>query len=259
MTALHDKRALVLGGGTGIGRSVATLFSRQGAQVAVLEVSPEKCEDLRADECNFEVVQGDASGAAANSQAVARCEERFGGIDILVNCVGIFDFYRGLGDLTSEQLDGAFEEIFAVNVRSSLHATHAALPSLRRSRGSVILTESTSGYYPGRGGVLYVSSKFAVRGIRISLAHDLAPKVRVNSVAPGGTVGSQLSGLRALDEDGRQLGGPDRAASIAARTPLQVALNGDDHAWSYLFLASSHSRGMTGEVLHSDGGWGIRG
>ena len=77
---------------------------------------------------------------------------------------------------------------------------------LRRTGGSVVLTVSTSGFYPGRGGVLYVASKFAVRGCVIALAHELAPEVRVNGVAPGGTLGTELTGPASLDLDGQVLG-----------------------------------------------------
>jgi NAD(P)-dependent dehydrogenase (short-subunit alcohol dehydrogenase family) len=89
------------------------------------------------------------------------------------------------------------DEMFTVNVKSHPHAVKAALPALRRgARGSVILTESTSAYYPGRGGVLYVSSKFAVRGLVAALAHELAPEIRVNGVAPGGTLCIPMAGSR---------------------------------------------------------------
>jgi NAD(P)-dependent dehydrogenase (short-subunit alcohol dehydrogenase family) len=123
----------------------------------------------------------------------------------------------------------------------------------------VVLTESTSAYYPGRGGVLYVSAKFAVRGLVTALAHELAPDVRVNGVAPGGTLHTDLRGLDSLGLAGRRLDDtPDRARSLAARVPLGVALTGADHAWSYVFLASDRSRGITGGVTHPDGGIGVK-
>ena len=77
-----------------------------------------------------------------------------------------------------------------VNVKSQLVSVRAALAELRQARGSVVLTVSTSGFYPGCGGVLYVASKFAVRGCVVALAHELAPQVRVNGVAPGRTLGT---------------------------------------------------------------------
>ena len=109
---------------------------------------------------------------------------------------------------------------------------------LRTANGpSIVLTESTSSYYPGRGGVLYVSSKFAVRGLVTALAHELAPQIRVNGVAPGGTLNTDLRGLASLGlDDARLDDSPNRASDLAARTPLNVALSGEDHAWSYRVL-----------------------
>jgi NAD(P)-dependent dehydrogenase (short-subunit alcohol dehydrogenase family) len=169
--------------------------------------------------------------------------------------VGLFDYYRGLGELSAEQLDAGFDEAFAVNVKSMLVSVHAALPALRTARGCVILTASTSSFRPGRGGILYVASKFAVRGAVLALAHELAPDVRVNAVAPGGTLGTDLRGLAALEQSGRSLGAtPNREEDVRARSPLGVALTAADHAASYLFLASDAARGMTGRFLHPDGG-----
>jgi NAD(P)-dependent dehydrogenase (short-subunit alcohol dehydrogenase family) len=173
--------------------------------------------------------------------------------------VGIFDFYRGLADIADDQLDAAFDEVFAVNVKSQLVCVRAALPELRRARGSVVLTVSTSGFYPGRGGVLYVASKFAVRGCVIALAHELAPEVRVNGVAPGGTLDTELTGPRSLGLADHVLdAAPGREEDLRRRTPLQVALTGKDHAGSYVFLASDRSRGITGTVVHSDGGVSVK-
>lgn len=253
---LDGRRALVVGAGSGIGRAVVDAFRAEGARVAALERDEAKCRALEAEigpVCP--VVRGDATTRAANEEAVAATVSAFGGLDVLVNCVGVFDFYRGLGELDADGLDEAFDEMFAVNVKSQLHAAKAALPALRESGGSIVLTESTSAYHAGRGGVLYVSSKFAVRGLVTALAHELAPDIRVNGVAPGGTVGTDLRGLRSLGLDERSLGAtPNREAELAARVPLRVALSGADHAWSYVFLASDRSRGITGGVVHSDGG-----
>ncbi|NVI88340.1 SDR family oxidoreductase [Actinomadura sp. BRA 177] len=256
---LDGRRALVVGAGSGIGRAVAERFLAEGAAVVAVERDEAKCEDLRATLPGIDVVHGDACEASVNRDAVGRCRELHDGLDVLVHCVGIFDFYRPLDAVAEDAFDDAFDEMFSVNVRAAMHGVRAALPELRRNHGSIVLTESTSAYRPGRGGALYISTKFAIRGLRIALAHDLAPEVRVNSVAPGGTVGTRLTGARSLGLDRQHLDGPDRAASIAARVPLRVALSGEDHAWSYLFLASPMSRGMTGTVLHSDGGASVDG
>ncbi|MCL2582436.1 MAG: 3-(cis-5,6-dihydroxycyclohexa-1,3-dien-1-yl)propanoate dehydrogenase [Streptosporangiales bacterium] len=257
---LDGRRALVIGAGSGIGRAVTSAFLAEDARVAVLEKDAAKCAALREDLPGVPVVEGDATTRRGNEAAVRAAVDAFGGLDTLVSCVGIFDFYRGLGELDADLIDKAFDEMFSVNVKSHLHSVKAAMPALRASgQGSVILTESTSAYYPGRGGVLYVSSKFAVRGLVTTLAYELAPDVRVNGVAPGGTLNTDLRGLSSLGLDGRRLDDtPGREAELAGRVPLKVALSGEDHAWSYVFLASDRSRGMTGDVVHPDGGIAVK-
>lgn len=256
---LHGKRALIVGGGSGIGRAVVDAFLAEESRVAVLERDPGKCEMLRAQRPEVRVVEGDAITSEANHRAVTAAVDSFGGLDVLVNCVGVFDFYRGVADLDADNLAAAFDEMFRTNVLSHLQSVKAALSALRNgTEPSIILTESASSYYPGRGGVLYVSSKFAVRGLVASLAHELAPHIRVNGVAPGGTLNTDLRGLNSLGlKDTRLDDYPDRARDVAARTPLNVALSGEDHAWSFVFLASGRSRGITGETIHPDGGFGL--
>mgnify|MGYP000132562513 CR=1 FL=1 len=139
---LEGKRALVVGAGSGIGRAVVDAFRAEGAQVAVLERDEAKCEKLAAEIPGLPVVVGDATTREANEEAVAAAVEAFGGLDVLVNCVGVFDFYRGVGELDADRIDDAFDEIFRVNVKSHLHSVKAALPALRESRGSILLTES---------------------------------------------------------------------------------------------------------------------
>jgi NAD(P)-dependent dehydrogenase (short-subunit alcohol dehydrogenase family) len=255
---LDGKRALVAGAGSGIGRAVLAAFGAEGARVAALERDPVKAARLADDVPGCVVSRGDATALADARAAVDATVDAFGGLDVLVNCVGIFDFYRGLADISDDQLDAAFDEMFAVNVKSQLVCVRAALDELRRAGGCVVLTVSTSGFYPGRGGVLYVASKFAVRGCVIALAHELAPRVRVNGVAPGGTLGTELTGPQSLGLAGQVLAGPGREQDLRRRTPLQVALSGEDHAGSYVFLASDRARGITGTVVHSDGGTGVR-
>jgi 2,3-dihydroxy-2,3-dihydrophenylpropionate dehydrogenase len=256
---LDGKRALVVGAGSGIGRALVDAFRAEGAKVAVLERDHRKCAGLRRELPDAPVVEGDAVTRDANDRAVDAAVDAFGGLDTLVNCVGIFDFYRGIGDIGADDLPAAFDEMFRTNVLTHLQSVKAAVPALRDGTGpSIVLTESTSSFYPARGGVLYVSSKFAVRGLVTALAHELAPQIRVNGVAPGGTLNTDLRGLASLGLDDVRLDdSPDRARDLAARTPLHVALTGEDHAWSFVFLASDRSRGITGETVHPDGGIGL--
>jgi len=256
---LDGKRALVVGAGSGIGRAVVDAFRAEGAKVAVLERDPGKCDALRRHCPDVPVVDGDAVSREANERAVAAAVDAFGGLDTLVNCVGIFDFYKGILDIDTNDLEPAFDEMFRTNVLSHLQSVKAALPALQAgTSSSIVLAESASSFYPGRGGVLYVASKFAVRGLVATLARELAPRIRVNGVAPGGTLNTDLRGLKSLGlQDVRLDDTPDREHDLAARTPLNVALTGHDHAWSFVFLASDRSRGITGDTVHPDGGFGL--
>jgi len=256
---LHDKRALIVGGGSGIGRAVVDAFRTEDARITVLERDPDKCDWLRRELPGVPVVEGDAITREVNEHAVKVTVDFYGGLDILVNCVGVFDFYKGINDINADDLSPAFDEMFRTNVLSHMQSVKAAVPWLRAGTGSsIVLAESASSYYPGRGGVLYVSSKFAVRGLVAALAHELAPQIRVNGVAPGGTLNTDLRGLASLGLDDVRLDDtPNRARDMAARTPLNVALSPEDHAWAFVFLASDRSRGITGETIHPDGGFGI--
>ena len=168
---LEGKRALLVGAGSGIGRAVADAFAAEGASVAVMERDRAKVAALRAGGRGVVVTEGDATSFADTAAAVDATVEAFGGIDVLATFVGVFDYYLGLGTLTDEQLDAGFDEAFRVNVKSPLISVKAALPHLTAARGSVILTASSSSFGPGRGGVLYVGTKFAVRGLVVALAH----------------------------------------------------------------------------------------
>jgi NAD(P)-dependent dehydrogenase (short-subunit alcohol dehydrogenase family) len=184
----------------------------------------------------------------------------YGRLDALAVFVGLFDYYRPLREIPGDRLAAAFDEMFTANVLSCLVTAKAALEPLASARGTITLTLSTSAFYPGRGGPLYVASKFALRGLVTQLGHELAPEVRVNGVAPGGTLDTDMRGLRSLELHERRLGSaPDREANLRARTPLSVALGPGDHAGAYVFLASDRARGITGEVISSDGGIGVRG
>ncbi len=257
---LAGKRALIVGAGSGIGRAVHDAFVAAGAAVGVLERDFWKAEQLRQDAPSTVVVTGDATSPADNDAAVGAVVEQHGGLDVLVSCVGVFDFNRGVRDLGRDELVPAFDELFHVNVASMVVSVQSALAALTASRGAIVLTASTSGFYAGRGGTLYVASKFAVRGLVVAMAHELAPDIRVNGVAPGGTLGTDLRGPAALGMEAQSLADrPGREEDLRARTPLAVALTPADIAGSYVFLASDAARGITGTFVHPDGGIGVKG
>jgi len=123
---LHGKRALIVGGGSGIGRAVVDAFGEEGARITVLERDREKCDRLRREMPGIPVVEGDAVTHEANDHAVRVAVDAYGGLEILVNCVGIFDFYKGVNDISSDDLSPAFDEMFRTNVLSHLQSVKAA-------------------------------------------------------------------------------------------------------------------------------------
>lgn len=258
MSILEGKSAVIVGGGSGIGRGVLDEFLAQGARAAVLEISDDKIAELTELGDAVHSVHGDATVLADNQRVVAEAIERFGKVDILATFVGVFDYYTALTDVPDDAITEAFDEIFRTNVLSYMLGVKAAADALRASRGSVVLTLSTSSFYAGRGGPLYIATKYAGRGLVTALAHEFAPEVRVNGVAPGGTLSTELRGLSALGTQNRTLGSaPGREEQLRERNPLRVAMSGRDHAGAYVFLASDMSRGTTGTVVRSDGGVGV--
>jgi NAD(P)-dependent dehydrogenase (short-subunit alcohol dehydrogenase family) len=259
VSGVAGRVVLVTGGGSGIGLAVVDALLAAGAAAGVLELDPAKCRALEARDAGLVVVEGDATRREPTERAVAAVLERWGRLDAAMTFVGVFDHYTPLAEIPDDRFDAAFDELFSVNVRSALVTARAAVPALRRSRGSLVLTLSSSSFYAGRGGTLYVATKFALRGVVVQLAHELAPDVRVNAVAPGGTLDTDLRGPRSLGLSERRLGDrPGRREELERRTPLRVALTAADLAGAYLWLASDDARGMTGEVLRYDGGLGVR-
>jgi 2,3-dihydroxy-2,3-dihydrophenylpropionate dehydrogenase len=256
--ALDGKVALVTGGGSGIGRAVVEAFAAAGARVGVLDISPDKIEELNGLGENVVAVRGDATSLAANEAAFKETVETFGGLDGLVCCVGLWDNQTKMKRLPKEKLDAAFEEIFATNVKSYILATKVCMDALVESEGNIIYTLSNSAFYPDGGGPLYMATKFAVRGLLVEMAYELAPKVRVNGVAPGGTA-TQIGGLESLEQK-PMLGTEKMREGLKSINPLQLDFGAEDHVGAYLFLADeSLSRGVTGGIINSDGGLGSRG
>lgn len=253
---LNGNVTLVIGGATGIGRVVVEKFLSEGCLVSVLDIkNPIKLNDTEAARMNL--IIGDATSPNEVTEAVESTVTRFGSLDTLICCAGRFDFHTPISALTIDKLSDAFDEIYSINVKSMLLAVRAALSELRKSRGSVILTLSSSAFYPEGGGVLYGSSKWATRGLVAHLARELAPEVRVNGVAPGGTVGTSLRGIRAIDEERTVELDPKRESKLRAENLLQIAATPEYHAGAYLYLASSAlSQFVTGAVINSDGGRG---
>jgi NAD(P)-dependent dehydrogenase (short-subunit alcohol dehydrogenase family) len=267
---LEGRVTLVTGGASGIGRAVVSRFIREGAKVAVMDISPEAFEPDDAERGAVHVLAGDVRSYGDNARAVAETVDRFGKLDIFIGNTGVGDAFVELKDLAPDVIDDAFDEMFAVNVKGYLLGARAALPELIKTGGCMIFTLSNSSFLPDGGGPLYSASKHACLGLVRQLAHELAPRIRVNGVAPGGTVtGFRLLASLGLDEHGRQqrvfevddgLRAPDKHEFLSEIAPLKLSPDPSDHTGAYVLLASEeNSRNITGTVIKCDGGLDARG
>ncbi len=256
---LEGQVALLTGGATGIGAAVIARYIEEGAKVGVLVRDDEQARLVRSRHGDkVALIAGDVRSYADNARAIAETVAAFGKLDVFVGNVGIWDFMVPLEQQDPEKLEKAFDEIFDVNLKGYFFGARAAIPELRKTKGSIIFTASTSSYYTGGGGTVYVASKHAVLGLIRQLAWELTPDVRVNGVAPGGTrtplSGTETGGFSETKME--EMPGLDDL--ISGMTPLARIAEPDDHSGLYALLASRRdSAYMTGTVLLSDGGIGI--
>jgi len=210
-------------------------------------------------------VQGDATTVVANERAVRQAVEKFGKLDVFVANAGLGDAFRELIDIPIADVSRVYKEIFDLNVMAVIIGARVAVKELARTQGSIIVTLSNSSFYPDGGGVMYIASKHAALGIVRQLAHEFAPVVRVNGVSPGATkTDIRMPASFGLDERGErirtQTHPSNKDAAVEAVTPLRMHADPADHSGAFVLLASRRdSRAMTGTIVKSEAGLGVRG
>ena len=259
MPNLQGNAVLITGGATGIGRAIVRHFASEGARLCVMCISDDQADSLR-DEFGGQVATtiGDVRNLKDNQKAVALTEERFGRLDTFIGNAGVWDFITPLEQQPADQIESVCDDIFGINVKGYALGAYACLPALRKSKGSIIFTASSSSFFTGGGGPLYVASKHAVIGLIKQLAKEVAPDVRVNGVAPGGTI-TNLSGCPSSQHAGAHMSEiQDIGPLIEGMTPLGFAAEPEDHVPLYAMLACRESsKYMTGTAVLSDGGIGV--
>lgn len=247
---LQDKVALITGGDSGIGRSVAVAFAREGADILVSYLQETKdAEEARrlveAEGRRCLLVAGDVGDEAHCQQLVAKAIAEFGRLDILVNNAAEQHPQDSLADISAEQL----ERTFRTNIFSMFHLTKAALPHL--GKGSTIINTTSVTAYKGNPKLLdYSSTKGAIVAFTRSLSQSLAEQgIRVNAVAPG-PIWTPLIPSTFSPEHVEKFG--DDTAMQRAGQPAEVAP-------SYVFLASDDSSYISGQTLHPNGGIVVNG
>ena len=244
MISLAGKAALVTGGNRGIGRAVALMLARAGADVGITYRSRKAEADAVAAEVRALGRQAFAGGGDLADEAVAErlaqhCRNALGHLDIFVGNAGVWPAEEvSLGDLTLER----WRATMAANLDAVFTSTRAALR--RMETGSVVLVSSTAAQRGEAFHADYAASKGAMISLVKSLAIEYAPAITVNSVAPGWVETEMSAGAFAN-------GGHAR---IAATIPLRRIATAEDIAGPIVFLCSDLARHITGEILNVNGG-----
>ena len=245
---LEGKRALVTGGDSGIGRAVAVMFAREGADVAIVYLPVEQSD---AEETGRAIekagrkallIPGDVSDPAFCREAVSETVDAFGGLDILVNNAAYQNRQKGLDEVSEEQWDLTFR----TNIYGYFYMAKAALPHLKRG-AAIINTGSITGLEGNKELLDYSSTKGAIHAFTKSLAQNLVEKgIRVNCVAPG-PVWTPLN-----PSDNKT---PAEVARFGEHTPMGRPAQPEEVAPAFVFFASdADSSYITGEVLTLLGG-----
>lgn len=245
---LAGKVALVTGAGSrgpgvGNGKAAAMLFAREGARVLCADQVKDRAAEtaalIRAEGGEAEPFAGDVTRAEDCRAMVGAAVARWGGLDVVHNNVGI-ESRHGVMETTEEEWD----RVMAIDLKSMLLTTQAAVPALEpRGGGSIICVSSVAGLR-GYGRTAYAAAKAGVIGFVTSVAVQLGPRgIRVNAIAPGTVWTPMVEDL-----------GPEARERRRRATPLGTEGTAWDVGWGAVYLASDESRWVTGQVLVIDAG-----
>jgi NAD(P)-dependent dehydrogenase (short-subunit alcohol dehydrogenase family) len=245
---LSGKIAVVTGAGSrgpgvGNGKAAAVLMAREGARVLCVDAQKERAEEtvglIRAERGEALAFAADVTRKADCEAMVAEAIGRWGGLDVLHNNVGI-ESRQMLMDTTEDEWD----RVMAVDLKSMLLTTQAAVPALQRRGGGAITCVSSIAALRGAGRTAYAAAKAGVLGFVVSVAIQLAPKaIRVNAIAPGTVWTPMVEDL-----------GPEMRERRRKAIPLGVEGSAWDIGWAAVYLASDEARWITGQTLVVDGG-----
>jgi NAD(P)-dependent dehydrogenase (short-subunit alcohol dehydrogenase family) len=244
---LRDKVALITGGDSGIGRAVATLYAREGADVAIVylpEEQPDAEQTARQIESEGQqalLIPGDVTEVHFCQDAVEQTIDKFGKLDILVNNAAFQHHQKTLEEISDEQ----FDKTFKTNIYGYFYMAKASLKHLKRG-GAIVNCGSITGLEGNKDLIDYSSTKGAIHAFTKSLAQNLVEKgIRVNCVAPGPI----WTPLNVADKPAEEV------AEHGADTPMKRPGQPEEVAPAFVFFASEvDSSYITGEILTILGG-----
>jgi NAD(P)-dependent dehydrogenase (short-subunit alcohol dehydrogenase family) len=238
--------ALITGGDSGIGRAVAVLYAREGADVAIVYLNEhddaeETRQAVEAEGRRAVLIPGDVTDFEFCRDAVETTIRELGGLDILVNNAAFQEHASSLEDISEEQ----FDRTFKTNIYGYFHMAKAALPHLKEG-SSIVNSGSVTGIEGSKDLLDYSATKGAIHAFTKSLAQNLVDKgIRVNCVAPGPV----WTPLNPADV------GPEKVAEFGSKVPMKRPAQPEELAPAYVFLAApSCSSYITGEILPVLGG-----
>ena len=249
MFELNHKKAVITGGGSGIGKAIASLFAQQGAAVHIIDISQAACEEAVREIC-------EAGGQAfvhacdvTRQEAVHATFAAIGPIDILINNAGIA--HIGKADSTTEQ---DFDRILSVNVKGVYNCLHAAIPRLRENGGGTIVNmASVAAWVAVAERFAYSTAKGAVMAMTLSVAKDyLQDKIRCNSISPGRVHTPFVDGFIAKQYPGREA---EMFERLAQSQPIGRMAQPAEVAALALYLCSDEAAFITGSDYPIDGGF----
>lgn len=240
---LDGKIVLVTGGASGIGRSIATKFTKAGAKVHVLDRDEAKCRELVTELPSVEALPCDITDEAQVNRALSGLSS----LDVLVNCAGI-----GLVGNIQETDQAEWQKLFRVNVEGTFLATKAALPLLLASKGSILNMGSVAGDVGIKRRFAYCATKGAIHAMTRQLAVEYPTQLRVNCIAPGTVDTPFVEGY--LEKYHRHEKEKVRA-ELNGRQPMGRLAKPEEIADLALYISSPAAAFMTGSVVTIDGGW----
>ncbi|MCH6268464.1 SDR family oxidoreductase [Neobacillus citreus] len=247
---LSGKTAIITGGDSGIGKSVAIYFAKEGADVAIVYLEEHQDAEetkgiIEAEGRRCLLFSGDIGNEDYCKEVVKKTIDEFGGLDILVNNAAEQHPQPSILNITSAQL----EKTFRTNIFSYFYMTKMALPFLKKG-ASIINTASITAYHGHEQLLDYSATKGAIVTFTRSLALSLAKQgIRVNGVAPGPIWTPLIPSTFTADQ----------VATFGSDTPMGRAGQPHELAPSYVFLASEDSSYMSGQMIHVNGGTIING
>ena len=253
---LQGKKALVTGGGVGIGESIALAFAREGADVAIASRNTANLEGVAAKIREMGrtalAITADIAEEDEVKAMVEKTMSEFGRIDVLVNNSGIPGQFLDVSEMDLSD----WNQVLTVNITGTMLCSREALRDMRaRKSGNIINISSMAGKRVTPKRSSYVSSKFAMHGFTLTLAQEVGPdNIRVNCICPGATEGDRIERVinSFVESTGRSY--EEVRRRLESRASLRRMVTPEEVAECAVFFASEESSGMTGQIVDVSAG-----